>query len=355
MDVKMTFLNGKLNEEVYMEQPEGFVLSGNENKVCKLVKSLYGLKQAPKQWHKKFDSVILSNGFKHNDTDKCIYGKVTKEYGVILVLYVDDMLIISTNMQGVIETKRFLSSVFKMKDLGEVDTILGIKVTKHEKGFALNQTHYIDKVLDKFKHLKIKEANTPFDSSVKFSESNDRIVAQLEYASAIGSLMYAMHCTRPDIAFGVCMLSRYTSKPSTEHWKAISRMLGYLKRTREFSLVYNDYPTVLEGYCDASWMSSNGNKSTSGWIFVLGGGAISWASKKQTCITHSTMESEFIALAAAGKEAEWLRDLLMDIEFWPKPMPAVSLNCDSEAIMSRAYSEIYNGKSRHIRLRHSYV
>ena len=93
----------------------------------------------------------------------------------------------------------------------------------------------------------------------------------------------------------------------------------------------------------------------SGWIFKIGGGAISWASKKQTCITHSTMESEFVALAAAGKEAEWLRNLLLDIELWPQPMSAISLHCDSEATMSRTFSKIYNGKSRHIALRHEYV
>ena len=121
-------------------------------------------------------------------------------------------------------------------------------------------------------------------------------------------------------------------------------------------LTYEGYPSVLEGYTDASWITSaRDNKSMSGWVFTLGGGAISWASKKQTCITHSTMESEFVALAAAGKEAEWLRNLLLEIELWPQPMPAISLHCDNEATMSRAFSKIYNGKSRHISLRHEYV
>ena len=122
------------------------------------------------------------------------------------------------------------------------------------------------------------------------------------------------------------------------------------------SLFYNDYPEVLEGYSDASWVTNTrDNKSTSGWIFTIAGGAVSWASKKQTFITHSTMESEFIALAAAGKEAEWLRNLLFDIMLWPQPMPSISLYCDSEATLSRAYNKMYNGKSRHISLRHEYV
>uniref|UniRef100_A0A2N9GXV4 Reverse transcriptase Ty1/copia-type domain-containing protein n=1 Tax=Fagus sylvatica TaxID=28930 RepID=A0A2N9GXV4_FAGSY len=339
-----------------MDQPEGFVLPGNEKKVYKLVKSLYGLKQAPKQWHEKFDTVILANGFKHNGADKCVYSKFTSEYGVIVCLYVDDMLIFGTNMLSVCETKKYLASVFKMKDLNEADTILGIKVKRHSEGYALCQSHYIEKVLLKYKHLNVKEVNTPFDSNYKLVENTGRAIAQLEFASAIGSMMYAMHCTRPDIAFAVNRLSRYTSNPSAEHWKAIARVLGYLKKTKDLGLYYSGYPVVLEGYSDANWVTSVGdNKSTSGWIFTLGGGAISWASKKQLCISHSTMEFEFIALALAGKEVEWLRNMLYDIELWPQPMSAISIYCDSQATMSKAYSKIYNGKSRHISLRHEYV
>jgi hypothetical protein len=271
-------------------------------------------------------------------------------------LYVDDMLIFGTNMLGVCETKKYLASVFKMKDLNEADTILGIKVKRHSEGYALCQNHYIEKVLLKYKHLNVKEVNTLFDSNYKLVENTGRAIAQLEFASAIGSMMYAMHCTRPDIAFAVNRLSRYTSNPSAEHWKAIARVLGYLKKTKDLGLYYSGYPAVLEGYSDANWMTSVGdNKSTSGWIFTLGGGAISWPSKKQSCISHSTMESEFIALASAGKEAEWLRNMLYDIELWPQPMSAISIYCDSKATMSKAYSKIYNGKSRHISLRHEYV
>jgi hypothetical protein len=356
MDVKTAFLNRDLDEEVYMDQPEGFVLPRSEKKVCKLVKSLYGLKQTPKQWHEKFDTVILANGFKHNGTDKCVYYKFTSEYGVIVCLYVDDMLIFGTNMLGVCETKKYLASVFKMKDLNEADTILGIKVKRHSEGYVFCQNHYIEKVLLKYKHLNVKEVNTPFDSNYKLVENTGRAIAQLEFASAIGSMMYAMHCTKPDIAFAVNRLSRYTSNPSAEHWKAIVKVLGYLKKTKDLGLYYSGYPAVLEGYSNANWVTSVGdNKSTSSWIFTLGGGAISLVSKKQSCISHSTMESEFIALASAGKEAEWLRNLLYDVELWPQPMSAISIYCDSQATMSNAYSKIYNGKSRHISLRHEYV
>ncbi|WJZ81323.1 hypothetical protein VitviT2T_001172 [Vitis vinifera] len=151
-------------------------------------------------------------------------------------------------------------------------------------------------------------------------------------------------------------LSRFISNPSVEHWKAIGRVLGYLKNTKELSLQYSKFPAILEGYSDASWISSVGdNLSTTGWVFTLGGGAVSWGSKKQTCISHSTMEAEFIALAATGKEAEWLRDLMMDIPFTANNVSTVSIHCDSQATLARAYSGVYNGKSRHISIRHEYV
>ncbi|GJY38379.1 retrovirus-related pol polyprotein from transposon TNT 1-94, partial [Tanacetum coccineum] len=304
MDVKTSFLNGYLNKEVYMEQPEGFVIQGQEKK--------------------------------HNSADRCIYTRSTKDYTVVICLYVDDMLIIGTTLDGILETKSYLSSNFKMKDLGEVDTILGVKVRRTNNQISLSQSHYINKILTKFRHLDIKECNTPFDTSVKLEANSGRAVAQLEYASVIGSLMYAMHCTRPDIAFAVSKLSQYTSNPSLEHWDAVSRVLGYLKRTSALQLTYTSYPGVLEGYSDASWINHSGDsKSTSGWIYTLAGGAVSWASKKQTCISHSTMEAEFIALAATGKEAEWIRDF--------------------KAALSIAYNSVYNGKSRHLHLRHNYV
>ncbi|GJV50551.1 zinc finger, CCHC-type containing protein [Tanacetum coccineum] len=201
MDVKTAFLNGDLDEEVYMKQPEGFVLPGNENKVCKLMKYLYVLKQVPKQWHDKFDKSILLNGFTHNSSDRCIYSKFTEDYGVILCLYVYDILIVGTNMKGINETKKFLSSCFQMKDMNEVDTIFGIKVKRHSGGYAVNQYHYIDKIIDKFRHLYIEEANTPYESSCKLVENDGRAIAKIEYASAIGCLMYDTHCIRPDIAY----------------------------------------------------------------------------------------------------------------------------------------------------------
>ena len=180
--------------------------------MCKLVKSLYGLKQAPKQWHQKFDSAILSNGFVNNNVDKCLYVKICNDFIVIICLYVDDMLILSNIIKCVLEKKRFMSFTFKMKNLRQVDTILRIKVKQNKKVFALCQSHYIEKVLKKFSHLNVKEANTSFYPSIKFISKCERVVAQIEYASVIGSLMYVVQCTRPDITFTISKLNRFTCK-----------------------------------------------------------------------------------------------------------------------------------------------
>ncbi|GJR00950.1 zinc finger, CCHC-type containing protein [Tanacetum coccineum] len=300
---------------------EGFCYATvrNEHKVCKLVKSLYGLKQAPKQWHQKFDEVVLSSGFLLNQSDKCVYSKYDGSgKGVIICLYVDDMLIFGTDQNQVDKTKKFLSSKFSMKDMGEADVILGIKIKRENKGIVITQSHYIEKILKKFNRENCSPVSTPMDPVEKLMPNTGKPVDQLEYSRAIGCLMYAMTSTRPDIAYAVGRLSRFTSNPSRHHWHAITRVFKYLKGTMNYGLSYVGYPSVLEGYSDASWINHvEDSSSTSGWVFLLGGGAISWASKKQTCITGSTMESEFVALAAAGKEAEWLRNLIHEIPIWP--------------------------------------
>ncbi|GKC09820.1 zinc finger, CCHC-type containing protein, partial [Tanacetum coccineum] len=243
-------------------------------------------KEAPKQWHQKFDEVVLSNGYLLNQTDKCVYSKFDETgKGVIIYLYVDDMLIFGTDPVQVDLTKEFLSSRFSMKDMGEVDVILGIRIKHESNGIAISQSHYIEKVLKKFNYFDCILVSTPMDTSEKLMPNNGQAGSQLEYSRVIGCLMYAMTCTRSDIAFAV---------------------------------------------------------------FLLVGGANSWASKKQTCITGSTMKSEFVALAAAGKEVEWLKNLILEIPLWVKPITPISIRCDSAATLAKAYSQMYNGKSRHL-------
>ena len=218
MDVKTAFLNGDLNEEIYMEQPEMFSAPGQEMKVCRLVKSLYGLKQAPKQWHEKFDNIMLSHRFKINECDKCVYVKDDEHGYVIVCLYVDDMLIVGSDDKMITSTKNMLNSRFDMKEMGLADVILGIKIKRTSDGLVLSQSHYVDNILGKFDKDKSGIARTPVDVTLHFSKNKGESVAQVEYSRVIRSLMYLMSCTRPDIAYAVNKLSRYTSNPGAMHW-----------------------------------------------------------------------------------------------------------------------------------------
>lgn len=171
---------------------------------------------------------------------------------------------------------------------------------KHEKGsITISQSHYNEKVLKKFNFENCSSFSIPIDPNVKLLPNQGDVMSQLEYSKAIGGLMYRMISTRPDITFAVRKFSRYTSNPNSNHWQAIHIIFKYLKRTVDYGLTYFGFPSVIEGYSDASWtLNLEDHFSTSGWIFLLGGGAIAWASKKKTCITNSMMESEYVALAA---------------------------------------------------------
>ncbi|KAM1859022.1 hypothetical protein ACFX13_011388 [Malus domestica] len=223
-----------------------------------------------------------------------------------------------------------LNSSFDMKDLGQADVILGIQIKRNSEGYVLTQSHYAEKILRRFGQFDCKHAATPFDTGCKLEKNKGDAISQLEYSQVIGSLMYLMNSTRPDLAYAVSRLSRYTSNPAQEHCDALVRVLRYLKNTLDYGLHYTKYPPVVEGFSDANWISdTTESKSTSGYVFTLGGAAISWKSSKQKCIARSTMESEFIALDLAGEEAEWLKNFLEDIPMWPKPVTAICIHCDS--------------------------
>jgi len=229
MDVKIAFLNGELEEEIYMDQPDGFVAKGQEGKVCKLLKSLYGLKQAPKQWHEKFDKTLTSAGFAVNEADKCVYYRYGGGNGVILCLYVDDILIFGNNINVIKEVKGFFSSNFEINDLGEADVILNIKLLREGNGgITLVQSHYVENVLNRFGYSDCTPSPTPYDPSVLLRKN--RIIArnQLRYSQIVGSLMYLGSATRPDISFAVSKLSQFVSNPGDNHWRALERVLCYL-------------------------------------------------------------------------------------------------------------------------------
>ena len=353
MDVKTAFLYGELEEEIYMEQPDGFKIPGEENKVCRLIKSLYGLKQAPKQWHEKFDTTLTSAGFSVNEADKCVYYRYGGGQGVILCLYVDDILIFGTSTAVIDEIKTFLSRCFDMKDLGPADVILNIKLIKSDDEITLRQSHYTEKILSRFGFEECKISPTPYDTSIKLRKFEGEGKDQLRYSQIIGSLMYLAGATRPDISYAVNKLSRFTSNPGDDHWKALERVLRHLRGTTSFGIHYSGYPPALEGYSDSNWISDADEiKATSGYVFTLTGAAVSWRSCKQTVLTKSTAEAELVALETATNEAEWLRELLMDLPLVEKPVPPILMYCDNQSMLAQVMNTKDNSKSnKHIKRR----
>jgi hypothetical protein len=238
-----------------------------------------------------------------------------------------------------------------MKDLGEVDVILNIKLIKEESGITLSQSRYVDKVLSRFGYMDNKPSPTPYDPSVTLGKKKNDTKDQLRYSQIVGSLMYLSSATRPDISFAVSKLSRYMSNQGDYHWHALERVLRYLKGTMSYGIHYSGHPTVLEGYSDANWISDIDQVyTTSGYVFTLGSDTVSWRFCKQTILTKSTMEAELTALDTTSAEAEWLRELLFDLSVVEKPIPAILMNCDNQTIITKVNSAKDNAKStRHVK------
>jgi hypothetical protein len=241
-----------------------------------------------------------------------------------------------------------------MKDLGEADVILNIKLIKGENGgVTLSQTHYVEKMLSRFGYNNSKPATTPYDASLVLRKNLRIMVDQLRYSQSIDSLMYLASATRLDIAYVVSKLSWFVSNPGSEHWCALGRVLRYLVGTMNYGIHYSGDPKVLEGYSDANWISDADElNATSGYVFTLGGDAVSWKSCKQAILTRSTMEVELAALDTAIVEAEWLRELLMDLPIVEKPIPAILMNYDNQTVIVKMNSSKDNMKSsRHVKRR----
>ena len=224
---------------------------------------------------------MITNGFRINECDKCVYIKDTENGYVILCLYVDNILIVGSNDKMIKSTKNMLNSKFGMKDMGLADVILEIKITRTSEDIILNQSHYVDKILEKFNKDDFRIARKPLDNTLHLSKNRGEDISQVEYSRVIRSLMYLMSCTRPDIVYTVSRLSRYMSNPSADHWKEIVRVLMYLRYTRNHGLHYTRYPTVLEGYSDGNQiLDIKDSKSTSGYVFTLASVAVSQKSSK---------------------------------------------------------------------------
>jgi hypothetical protein len=354
MDVKTAFLNGVIEEEVYIEKPQGFEVEDRKSHVCRLKKALYGLKQAPRAWYGRIDSFLTSLGFTKSKADSNLYFKIMDNEPVILLLYVDD-LFLTGEEKLIAECKKRLAAEFEMKDLGLMHYFLGLEVWQSPERIFLNQGKYTVEILKRFDMLECKSMNTPMEAKLKLlvDTSSDLIDATL-YRQIIGSLMYLTN-TRPDICFAVNTLSQFLVEPRRVHLVAAKHVMRYLKGTMDYGLSYDgDHDFTLSGYTDADWAGSVADrKSTSGCCFSLGSAMISWQSRKQSSIALSTAEAEYIAACSASCEAIWLRKLLTGL--FDLEMRATVILCDNQSCIKMTENPVFHDRSKHIEIRYHFI
>ena len=346
-----------------MEQPKGFMVAGKEHLVCKLKKSLCGLKQAPRKWYKNFESFMTGLGYHKAQPDHCVFMKRYAEGDfIILLLYVDDMLIVENGTKRIALLKKSLSKSFAMKDLGPAKKILGMKISRDrsKKLLWLSQERYIEKVLERFNMKDAKSVISPLAGHHKLnskqcptSKKEKEEMRKVPYQSAVGSLMYAMVCTRPDIAYAVGVVSRFMKNPGKAHWEAVKWILRYLKGTSTSCLCFGNGDPVLQGYTDADYAGDKDHrKSTSGYLMTYAGGAVSWQSRLQKCVSTSTTEAEYIAAVDAGKEVLWMKNFLQELGM---KQEKYVLFCDSQSAIHLAKNSSYHSRTKHIDVRYHWI
>ncbi|CDO75139.1 hypothetical protein BN946_scf184772.g6 [Trametes cinnabarina] len=365
MDVKSAFLNGDLEEEIFMEAPPGF--QQDKAHVWRLQKSLYGLKQASREWYKKVRALFESLGYSRSNADHSVFYKRGKDGDLTVVaVYVDDMLIFAKDRAAVDHIKLELGVPYEMSDLGEARWILGMEIIhdRARKTITLSQHQYVENILKTHGMANCRPVSTPMAPNQKLLKLNVPEVDERAYQSALGSLMYAMLGTRPDLAFAVGMLSKHAASPGKDHWTALMRVYKYLRGTSDHALVFDGSALCSEGgnlvgYSNADWAGDvNDRRSVTGFIFKLGDAAISWQSKKQDCVALSTTEAEYIALAAASKEALWLRTFLSELygmTFDAPGSPGTLILVDNQSAMSLAKNSTFHDRTKHIAIRHHFI
>ena len=359
MDVSTAFLNGELQEEIYMTQPQGYAKDGEEELVCKLNKSIYGLKQSSRCWNNTIDQFLKSSGYSQSNSDPCLYVKREGDDIMLIAVYVDDLIPASNNTQMLSREKAALKDRFKMKDLGVIRYCLGIEVERDrsKKYMKLHQSKYLLNLLKKYGMEECKPVATPIEQGTKLLLNEGEPVNTKEYQALIGGLIYAVTATRPDLALAVGLVSQFCANPSAEHWKAAKHILRYVKGTINYGIIFdgNEEDIVeLSGYVDADWGSNpNGRKSQSGYLFKLCGGTISWASKKQKVVALSSTEAEYVAASLACQEAVWLRALLGEIGF-DQTQPTV-IKEDNQGTIALSKNPKYHPRTKHIDIKYHFV
>ena len=361
MDVDTAFLNGDLEEEVYMYQAPGLEEKGKEHLVCKLNKALYGLKQAPRTWYKRLTNHLIKYGFKKVLVDSCVWIKHIEGEICIIGIYVDDLLLISKSTNTMRKLKKMLMSEFKCKDLGEVHYLLGLKITRNrnERQLFISQETYTKSVLEKFGMASCNRCDTPCDTNVQLSkgQSPDKPDEKMhkEYRAIVGSLMYLMTGTRPDIAYAVQSVSRYLSCPGEAHMKAAKRILRYVKGTSDYGILYDGKlgKENIEVYVDSDYAKDvDGRRSTSGYATILAGGVITYSSKLQRTVALSSAEAEYMGLAHGTQEVLFLRELVKEIGL---SQDKTVIHVDNQAAQQMAMNPVHHQRTKHIDVRYHFV
>jgi hypothetical protein len=356
MDVKSAFLNGELDEEIYLRPPPGYKAAPNT--VWRLKKALYGLKQASREWYKTFLSELKTLGFTRIQADHCVFYKKIDGHDLIIAVYVDDNLILSDSLDLINKTKKELSSRFEMTDLGDVNWILNMEVTRNrpKRTIRLSQSQYIENILERHGMADCKPAATPMEVNLKLEQLDAPEVDVTEYQQLIGSLMYGSLGTRFDITHEVGVLSRHNHTPGKQHHTAVKRVFRYLRGTSDCDVLF-DGKSPIEGpivYSDADWAGNPiDRKSISGYTAILSGAAISWSSKKQSTVALSSTEAEYIAAARATQEATWIQTFLSEIGHpLGKPIP---LYVDNQSAIKLIQNPVAHDRTKHIDIKYHFI
>jgi hypothetical protein len=358
MDVDNAFVQSDLEEVVYVQQPDGDVqkLPGGQRLVWRLKKSLYGLKQSPRNRNQLIHKWFESYGLKQSDADPCMYIKKEGADILVVVLYVDDLMIAGNNKKMIDAFKEEISNRFKMKDLGELRWMLGMEIirNKEERTIEVSQSAYIEQILERFGMSDCKAAHTPMVKPLTRGQPRPGPY-DFKYAQMVGSMMYAGIITRPDIMFAIQSLARHMQATTKEHHTAAKHLLRYLKGTKDKGIKLGGTDSLeLIGYCDSDFASDvDKRRSTTGYVFMLGGGAVSWSSKLQPTVALSTAEAEYMAMCSAVQEAIYLRRSLKDLGIEQKK--ATVIHEDNTACIAMCHNPVNHQRTKHIDIRYHFT
>ena len=354
MDVKSAFLNGFIEEEVYVRQPPGFENPKHPDRVFKLQKALYGLKQAPRAWYARLKTFLLENGFKMGSVDKTLFLLKHDGNTLIVQIYVDDIIFGGSSHALVAKFADTMSREFEMSMMGELTFFLGLQIKQSKEGTFVHQGKYTKDVLKKFDMADAKPLSTPMGTTTALDADEDgEAVDQKEYRSMIGSLLY-LTATRPDIHFAVCLCARFQASPRTSHRQAVKRIMRYLHFTPELGLWYSSASSLsLQGFSDADFAGCRlDRKSTSGTCQFLGSLLVSWSSCKQSSVAQSTTEAEYVAAASCCSQLLWMISTLRDFGL---SFSRVPLLCDSTSAIFVAKNPVLHSKTKHIDVRYHFL